>query len=327
MQTAYIYAGTYSSLLENRLLSANQRELLLGTKSVADVSKVLQDTCFAPYLNAGQSLNSSLDTFVTEQKNQLAKLAPDKTINILFLRYDYSNLKIISKGLAAGETEAEIVERCSQLGTINPTRLFGLVTSNRLRFTETRLANDLAAAESQNGNGSLEDYLDYAYLNHARDIAKESNDEFANVYTTTVIDLHNLLMRLRSLVHTESEAIIVSGKFVPGGSMSKAGLESLDTVLARLYRFGGQSLWQDALTKFKEAHDFSGIDRAADNFLAQTLKRATIKQHSPAPLFAYFYSLLEHTQFVRTIVAAHNVGLPEAELRALVRNSLHDYAY
>lgn len=327
MQTAYIYAGTYSSLLESRLLSTTQRELLLGTKSVADVRKVLQDTCFAPFLNTEEPLNKSLNAFVVDQKNKLAKLAPDQTINILFLRHDYENLKIISKGLAAGETEIEIIERCNELGTIPATKLLNLITSNRLRFTETRMANDLSQAESQNGNGSLDNYLDYAYLNYANDIAKESGDEFAIGYVKTIIDLYNLRMRLRSLVHTESEAIIVSGKFVLGGSMSKTGLESLDNVLTRLYRFGGQSLWQDALAKFKESHDFSGIDRAADNFLAQTLKRATIKQHSPAPLFAYFYSLQEHTQFVRTIVAAHNVGLPEAELRALVRNSLHDYAY
>lgn len=48
MQSKYIYAGTYSSMLIDRLLTKNQRELILATKSTVELRKVLQDTCFAP---------------------------------------------------------------------------------------------------------------------------------------------------------------------------------------------------------------------------------------------------------------------------------------
>jgi len=327
MQSKYIYAGTYSSLLINRLLPANQRELLLATTSLDEVRKVLQDTCFSPYLDINQTLSDNWDKFVTDQKEKIVKIAPEpEALDMLFLRYDYANLKLIHRALNAKESEGAILGGCSNLSTIKPLRLYQAIAAGNLQMLSEEFADALKTAAGSISR-SLSDVLDQAYFNHVKTIDNAAQDKFVSKYVSTIIDLHNLKMRLRSFVHTESEAIIVKGEMVDGGTLSPNDLESLETILNRVHHFGGKKIWSEAVTKFTENHDFTAIDRAADNYLAQFLKTATIDIHSPAPLFAYFLSVLDHTQFVRAVIAARNVGLSEIELRALVRNSIHDYAY
>lgn len=327
MQSKYIYAGTYSSMLIDQLPTANQRELLLATTSIEEIRKILQDTCFAPYLDTAHTLSENLEQFVFSQKNKLVQISPDPTIfDVLFLRYDYANVKLIHKALEAKETEDEVLAKCSNLGTIPAAKLFKTMVAGQLTSLSPQLSEALKEATSTTTR-TFADVFDQAYLNHTKAIAGSTKNKFVSEYVTTVIDLHNLQMRLRSFVHTESEAIIVQGEIVAGGTLSASDLESLETILKRVNRFGGEKNWRDAITNFSENHDFTAIDRASDNYLAQFLKAATIDPHTPAPLFAYFLSVLEHTQFVRAVIAARNVGLSETELRALVRNSIHDYAY
>lgn len=268
-----------------------------------------------------------MDAFVVAEKDRLLKLAPTpEVMKILLLRYDYSNLKLISKALAAGETREKILAQCWQLGTIHPDTLLSAVTTDTLFQISPQLSSCLAQA-TENNTRSTSEFFDVAYLQQARIIAKKVRDSFVTSYVETIIDLYNLQMRLRSFVHHASETIIVRGEFVAGGTIDSTEIDSLEAVTKNLLLLGNKRQWQEAISAFTNSHDFTAIDLVMDNYLAEFLKKATIDPHTPSSLFAYFLSMLEHTQFVRTVISAHNVGLSEVELRNLVRNSIHDYAY
>ncbi len=326
MDSTYLYSGTYASVLSSRLLSETQRELLLASSTPAEMHTVLLDTPLAAYVTEHPDIKIATQAFVAAEVTKLRRLIPDEVVlAILLLRHDYYNAKQIVLAKQAGQSDEATVARCRPLGTISPARLLTLVNTNTLRFTYPELG-ELYRTIAE-ANPLPHDIVDVALLTHLVSLADQYPNSFVSRYVTLTIDLHNLLMRLRVLTHPESDALLLTGTFVPGGSMSKTGLESLESVLSRLGRFGGEAHWREAKEAFEINRDFSQLDRAADNYLMRFLKRESIEVHSPAPLFAYYHAVLEHTQFIAAIASAHAAGLQNSSLRHLVRNSLLSYAY
>lgn len=326
MDSAYLYSGTYTSVLANRLLTEAQRELLLSSTSLDDARTVLNDTVLAPFLSERSDINIATQAFLEDQVALLRRLAPDETVlAILLLRHDYYNLKQITIGLQAGDADEQIIARCRNLGTINPSRLLQLTRANTLRFTYPELGTLYQKlSESAVISHAL---VDEALLNHLHTLTLAYPDSFVSRYVGILIDLYNLNMRLRVLIDQDSDALSITGEFVQGGTMTSSGLASLESTLVRLDRFGGTNHWREAREAFEKNHDFSAIDRARDNYLHRFLKSESIIIHSPASLFAYYHALQEHMQFIEAISTAHTVGLDNATLRAITRHSLLDYAY
>jgi V/A-type H+-transporting ATPase subunit C len=124
--TDYIYAGTRAKTLENRLLSENQMELLLSAKSVDEVYKVLQDTFLAPHLvlkeeDKKDKARRALEESIREAKGILSSIAPaPMLLSVLWLRYDYHNLKAIIKGKRVEEKNSDILQNCFNMGVFSP---------------------------------------------------------------------------------------------------------------------------------------------------------------------------------------------------------------
>jgi vacuolar-type H+-ATPase subunit C/Vma6 len=326
MDTTYLYSGTYASVLTSRLLSDAQRELLLATTTEAQVRTILEDTPLAPHLTTDTDVRSAAEAFLVAQVAFIRTLTPDPTVAaIMLLRHDYYNLKQIALGKRAGSSDDTILATCRPLGTIAPATLLERATKERLRFDEPRLGQ--LWRQLMDAPQFPHDAVDAALFAHLVSLAEAHPHPFLHEYVALSIDLHNLLMRLRVLTHPDSAALVVSGTFIPGGTMTSAGLASLDSVLDRLARFGGDAHWREAREAFMAAHDFSLLDRAADNYLLRFLKQASLEIHSPASLFAYYHAVTEHVQFVTAVVSAHAAGLSNDALRRLVRHSLLAYAY
>lgn len=326
MDSSYLYSGTYASILTSQLLSPNQRELLVASSSLDEVRTILLDTPFASFVNETTDIKQATNLFVCAQVDALRRLIPDSTVfSILTLRSDYYNLKQIVLNQRAKRTDEECIAACQNLGSITPERLLRLVTTNTLRFSYPELGR--IYTEIIDTNPLPHDTVDAAHLTHLKQLSEEYPDSFIERYVTLTIDLHNLMTRLRVLAHPESDALQIDGSFVTGGSMTKSGLESLETVLLRLTRFGGEPMWREAVAAFASNRNFTLLDQTADNYFMRFLKRESIAVHSPAPLFAYYHAMLEHAQFIDAVVTARNAGLDQTTLRTLTRHSLLEYAY
>lgn len=326
MDTAYLYSGTYASVLTSRLLSEAQRELLLASTTTDQVRTILQDTPFAPFATADSDVRSATQAFLATQVAFLRTLIPDPHVtDVLLSRHDYYNLKQIALGKRSSLTDEAILVTCRPLGTIAPATLLQQINGDTLRFSNPALGN--LYRQLIDASVFPHDAVDVALFTHLTEVVSQYPDSFIARYVALQIDLHNLLMRLRVLTHPDSAALEVAGVFIPGGTMTSAGLASLESVLTRLTRFGGETQWREAREAFLERHDFSLLDRAADNYLLRFLKQESIAVHSPATLFAYYHAAFEHVQFIEAVVTAHAAGLSNEHLRRLVRHSLLTYAY
>lgn len=320
METAYLHAASRAKALTTKLLSDVQLERLLSAKDVAEAFKALQDTFLAPYLGEHEKadINKALDESMREAKNILSAITPDPTIlEILWIKYDFYNLKAIIKGKRAGFDDEEILQKCSKTGIYPPEKLLKHYTDEKLGTLNPFLAAAAKKAETAKEVFEMDIAINIAYFEAVRDYAKRyKKNTFIQRYTTLLIDFFNLEAALR--MHTTKRPYTKS-VFAEGGTIPYGRLDTPKKIFEEYKRFGGEKLWSEPIKMFEKTGDFSLLERTAEEFILSFLKEESASITSPAPLFAYFAAKKNNAQTIRAIMVAKQTGLPERDLRIILR--------
>ncbi|MEX1026953.1 MAG: V-type ATPase subunit [Candidatus Paceibacterota bacterium] len=321
MQSKYIYAGTRAKTLEHELLNEVQREVLLGAKSIEEFFAGLQDTFLAPYIAREESdrdLSLLLEETVTDAKILLEKIAPEpELLTVLWIKYDFYNLKAAIKGGIAGLTPEEIKAHCFTTGLYAPDKLIQAYQDGRLGTLDERLRRAADEALGYSRIADIDLILNLHYLTTAREMATRSKNPFVRSYITLLIDLFNLKAALRTQAFQDTP---VPDMFIEGGTFHKRELEDTEAVLGQFRRIGGPTIWKDAIEKYRANNTFSLIEKVSEDYLAYWLKQQSYEIFSPAPLFAYFSAKKNNVQQIRAIHVSKVAGLPEHDIRAALRN-------
>ena len=329
MSHDYIYAGTSAYAHLQKLLTETERELLLGSADYDSFLDALQSTFFGTLLDPHDPKNISvaLDTALIDAKHTIERIAPTPLLfSFVWLQYDFYNLKILLKKSAQQATDEGERDSFIPLGSYSLEKLTKAVQTDAFSSLNLYLARAVREAK-KNTHTSLDTGMDKHYLEAALALAGQVRDPFVSEYVRIQIDLFNLRANLRNKAAPQDGAPEGPVVFVRGGSIPPANLEKTEDILVRLSHFGGDALWKDAVTTFRNTGDFTLIDKAADDYRMRWLKQKSIDLHSPAPLFAYFANVIENVQFVRAVATAKYVGLSEKILRDLVRTSFSSYVY
>ena len=320
METAYLHAASRAKALTTKLLSDVQLERLLSAKDITEAFKALQDTFLAPYLGEHEKtdINRALDESMLEAKKVLASVTPDRTIlEILWIKYDFYNLKAIIKGKRAGFEDEEILSKCSKTGIYPPEKLLKHYTEERLETLNSFLAVAAKKAGAAKEVFEMDIAINIAYFEAIRDYAKRyKKNIFIQKYTRLLIDFFNLEAALR--MHTTKRPY-TKGVFVEGGTIPYEYLGAPKKIFEEYKRFGGEKLWSEPIKAFEKTGDFSLLERTAEEFVLAFLKEESVSITSPAPLFAYFAAKKNNAQTIRAIMVAKQTGLPERDLRIILR--------
>lgn len=316
MQSRYIYAGTRAKAREYELLSDAQREMLLGSHSVAELTANLENTYLGPYLEDG-NIEQAIEDSITDTKNLIDHIAPEPDVfSVLWFKYDLYNLKAAIKGTLAEQQEREIRSLCYTTGLYTPEAVIRAYADGTLATLDTRLKAAADEAHEHTSMASVDLVLNLHFLTAARDIAREHNDAFMQRYVTLLIDLFNCVSALR--LHVNSIDRVVD-PFVEGGTFSARDLEERDDALSRLTQTGGQPRWKEALEDFHSTGSFARIEKVADDYIAEWISTESNEIFSAAPLVSYFTAKKNNAQFIRTVYVAKQTGLAEQDLRKTIR--------
>jgi len=316
----YVYAGTRARALENNLLSEAQREYLVGAKSVPELYQNLSDTFLAPYLSEHDEseLSLILEKSVADTRHTLHAIAPEpELLSILWLKYDFYNLKAIIKGTIAGLSDEVISTHCFDIGVHDTQKLIAAYRNSQLGSLDERLEAARVEAENYDQIADIDLVLNLHYLTSIRDIAARHKNAFIRAYTVNLIDLFNLTAALRRHTFTD---INVRDTFVEGGSFHRRELETVDDTLSQFHRLGGESHWKEAIDEYRHSGSFALIEKASEDYMNSWLKQQSHTIFSPAPLFAYFNAKKNNVQMIRAIYVGKVAGLEEYEIRYNLRN-------
>lgn len=319
METKYIHASSRAKALEAKLLSETQTERLLSSKETSESFKVLQDTFLAPYLvkHEHSDINTALNQSVFDAKKTLASISPEpELLSILWIKYDFYNLKAIVKGKKAGFEKEKIKEKCVEVGKYDKEILFRSYEEKKLNLLNRYFNEAVKKAEEAKEVFEIDLAMNYYYFKAIKDIAQKFNNKFVNDYVSLLIDFFNLEASLRSLSLKDKG---MNGMFVYGGRFRKKDLENKNQILENYKKIGGEKLWSDPIKNFKETGDFSLLEKVAEEYTVSFLKENSASIMSPAPLFTYFAAKKNNAQTIRAIMVAKEAGLPEHDIRVILR--------
>lgn len=315
----YIYAGTYAYTLIAKLLSEAERESIIGSPTIPALTETLRATFFGAYFAGNDNIEEATVRAMADAKRTLERLAPNPhLLSMLWLRYDFYNLKILMKHSApayGGASEETFIP----LG-LHPYAILDRAVKSG---NSAQLHGTLSAAitSAPKNPDELDTFMESRYLEAALHEAEESDKPFAIRYARLLINLFAILSALRADARGQTPAHIPVSDFSPRDSANP------DMLLVRLSHIGFARHWASAIDSYRTKGDFSSLDRAADDFLMKWLKRQAIMLDSPAPLFAYWHVLRENVQLVRAVLTARKVGMDEATLREIIRTSYNAYVY
>ncbi|OIO32921.1 MAG: hypothetical protein COZ49_03420 [Candidatus Yonathbacteria bacterium CG_4_10_14_3_um_filter_47_65] len=315
----YIYAGTRAKVLKQKLLSETQTERLFGAKSVAETFKVLQDTFLAPYLAKHEKtdITEALDECIVDTKKLLKSIAPQPEIlDVLWVKYDYHNLKTIIKGKRMGLGNEDITNLCFSAGIYAPEQILREYEKGDLRALNYHFHEAMEEAEHSERRYGIDVAMNTHYFKTIKTIADKTKDTFLRMFVALLVDTFNIKTALRSI---SLEELAGMETFVDDGTFSKDDLATTDNVFKNIGKIGGVTMWTRVIDHYKTTGNYGLIEKTIDEYITQFLMERGREVTSPAPLFSYFTRLKNNARIIGSIVATKRSGMNEKELRAVMR--------
>ncbi len=320
MDARYIFAGTLAKTREKELLSDTQLEMLLSAKTLPEFFTALQDTYLAPHITGNETadgLRHALESSITDGKKLLTQHAPQpQHLSVLWVKYDFYNLRTIIKSDQAGLNEEATLRKCFTAGLYDPAKLYTHYHDGSLSTLDTYLAQVANRVSGEQRASVIDHTIHVHYFTTAREMARRYKSPFICRFVTHLIDIYNVVSRLRILARKTE---IPPNVFVEGGTFSHSELEDKQQVIDAFRRIGGADVWTDALHDYQESGNFSLIEKTADEEIVSFLDRESFELFSLAPLYAYFTALKNNAQIIRAIYVGKVAGLSEQDIRFTLR--------
>jgi vacuolar-type H+-ATPase subunit C/Vma6 len=218
--------------------------------------------------------------------------------------------------MRVGRFDADILRECYTQSLVPPDALLAHVRAGTLKRYAPELAETHAQAVVAQTPERIGVICDRAYFARLLCIAEQSGDSFALTYARLLIDMYNLNVCARNVVH---ESFRARNALVSGGAC-ELPTEFDPPALARQYaRYGGVDRWLPALTEVVEAHNVSTLERVADDSTTEWVKHIAVQDFNLADLVRYFHAVKNNAQIISTIAKAKRAGMSEKDLRAILR--------
>jgi len=322
--TDYLQLSAYVRARETKLLNKERIERMLEAPTTADALKVLEECGWGDVSSLSQEdFETRLGTFLNEQISDIEEMLPDKRIlEVVRLKYDYHNIKVLIKSEAVGELPDRLMSR---LANIEPELLKAAYLQRDYRSLPQSIADSITEAAEilgRTGDPQLMDFaLDKRYSAEALRLADEIGSEFLKGYIRLFIDCANLRALVRaSRLGKDAEflmrALIEGGNVSPDelvlGVGSEERLSSLfaSSVLGEAANAGAEAIKGGRLTNF---------ERLTDNALKEYLSGAKFISFGEAPVVAYLFSLESEISTIRIIITGRRSGLSPADIRRYLR--------
>lgn len=325
--TRYTYAVGRIRALEARLISPGDMDRLLDEETQANVLEELGE--FADYAGILSAGEREPEKILEEQLRQAYELVSElslgsKAIKTLRLKYDFHNVKTLLKAKALGLEP----EGFSAVGFFSQEELQQIIDGKPLGAgTDPFVGETILAAvrgvQEDAGPEGIETILDKFYYEVF--LKNLSVNPFLEEYARRTIDLVNLRTFWRvQLAEWPEEKL--TAHLLPGGTIEPSFFVTefatpLADLVPRVRDEAYRRILREALGGFQSKGDLSLLDKLADDFLVEFLRRAKHYCFGLEPLVGYIAAKENEVARLRVILYAKERALPTDMMRELTRIS------
>lgn len=338
----FAYTSARLRALEPKLLSLTEVERMLGAKDVHEAYKILNDLDYSTHVGDIEKVENFQEVIhagLYDTKLLLDRIVPDsRVLDILFLQFDFHNIKTILKGLSAEKGEEEIRQQLLNLGRIP----LGVLEAFFYQKNQSTLplpdyyTNHIKEAvkraklffEKTKNPKIIDLIIDRKLYELTLIIAQKTRNSFTINFVQHEIDIANIKGFLRMKLLNQDKYFIENDLleewFIPGGfikfSQFKSGLSLESDALSNLFK---ATPYGDAIAKGIEAYEksdsFLYLEKQLEDFLMNYARTSRYIPFGPESVIAYFYAKQGDARIIRMIM----VGKLRGVSNDLLRERLH----
>ena len=211
---AYSGVNTTVRILEQQLLSKEQLNGILVSKSLQQALETLQKTSYEVDVQEvleSRQFDPVLDAHLKRNYDEVLELIPDASLlDVFSIRYTYHNLKVLLKSKFSGK---DLKHLCVPLGRYSFETLNQLVeTQDSLDVPDIMIEGVREAYADFENFGRLEAadvFMDRYYFKHLRLIDRTMNQEVIHQIVNIMIDMENITTLIRATKQKQSRSFLI----------------------------------------------------------------------------------------------------------------------
>ena len=316
-------------VLETRLLDKAKIDRMIDSNSAEEAIKVLQETEYANVMSEVKRAEDYEIILSEELKRiyaEMYNMSPSKElIDIMGIKYDYHNIKVILKGMFLNKDLSELL---IPVGVIEPSKLKSSIENRNLSELKNEMAKAVEEAikdfEDKKDPQRIDVILDKYMFEEMRTIAKNLKDAFVEKYVKALIDLTNIKTLLRVKKQNKGRDFLLSVA-IEGGSIDKEALallltDSVDNIPSKL----GYTNYVDVLKEGVEDYSATGsaglLEKLVDNYIMDMMKGAKFIPFGVEPVLAYIYAKETEIKIIRIIMVGKLNNIAGEVIRERLRD-------
>ena len=316
-------------ILEKRLLTRNRLERMIEAQTPEEVLKLLGET---EYSQDMADIHGSQDYEIilkreTERVFSIVRNMIKNTgiVDILSLKYDYHNLKVLLKSKITGKDFSSLL---MQAGTIDASKFKVKFESqsNDLPQEIMEAIDEVQKDFEENHNPQRIDIIvDKHYFRNLSRLAKEIDVKVITDYVEGLIDFQNMITLFR-VQKQKRDARFLETVIFEGGTISKNKIvasinDNTDTILNKFKKEKLGTYLVKGLEAFSETKRLSELEKISDNYLMELNKESKYVVFGPEPLFTYLVAKEREINAVRMIMVSKINNISSDKIRERLRET------
>jgi V/A-type H+-transporting ATPase subunit C len=316
-------------VLEKRLLSRAQIDRMIDADSIEEVFRILGETEYAGEASKVQNFynyEKVLSNELSRVYHLMREISVDpKIIDLLTLKYDYHNLKVMIK-------EKELNEDFSYLyltiGTddfkeVKKLFLDGSLNEMKKEYQEAIETVQKDFAQSKDP-GRIDMILDRYYFKHLHQLAADTKIPLFTDYVKDMIDFINVKTAIR-LKRQGRNRNLMEEVILPGGNIGKDSLllilnDSIEDMMQKLKDYRISTSLLKGLESYEKTNRLTDFEKYMDDYLMNLNKSSKYITFGPEPIFSYVVAKETEIKNLRIIMVSKTNGISPEAIRERVRD-------
>ena len=316
-------------VLEKKLLTKNRLDRMIEAETPEEVMKQLSETEYSQNMfdiQQPQEYERILKRETERVFNLVRELSNDKEIvDILSLKYDYHNLKVLLKSKITGKDFSNLL---MQAGTIDASKFKVKfeTQSNDLPQEIIEAIDEVQKDFVENHNPQRIDIIvDKHYFRNLSRLAKEIDVKVITDYVEGLIDFQNMITLFR-VKKQNRDARFLETVIFEGGTISKNKIvesinDNTDTILNKFKKEKLGIYLTKGLEVFSETKRLSELEKISDNYLMELNKESKYVVFGPEPLFTYLVAKEREINAIRMIMVSKINNISSDKIRERLRET------
>jgi V/A-type H+-transporting ATPase subunit C len=326
---AYAQAVSRLRAIETKLLDRAKLDRMIDSSTTVESFKILGETEYGAHMVKAKK-PEDYEIVLSEELKSLYSLmynvSPEKKIiDLMSVRYDYHNIKVLIKGNALGKDLSYLF---IPVGTIDTNVLKNIIELKDYYDLNPIMREAVEKVEEsyekEKDPQKIDIILDSYMYKNMLSIATELNIDYLLKFVKVSVDLSNLKTLLR-IKKQKKDREFLQQALLEGGTIDIDTLvqllnESNENIISKLDYTNYSEVLKNGIDEFSKTGRLNKFEMLSDNFIMNFIKDAKYVSFGAEPLLAYIYAKENEIKIVRIIMVGKLNNIAADVIRERLRD-------